>query len=133
MTLNKMGEPEFALTYPAPQAWPLRLRGLFLSRLPIGYSGSIQVFDESERLLGFRALTRTGDGAELVIAAPAAPVNPPVPAALPPAFSQDAAASPASAPPPAAPSSPRTPALALLWQRRKVAAQTVAKSQSAQR
>ena len=145
VTLNKMGEPEFALTYPVPQAWPLRLRGLFLSRLPVGYSGSIQVFDEGGKLLGFRALTRTGDGAELVIAAPAtpaAPVNPPVPAAPPPAFSQDAPASPAPAPQPAAPSFPWTPALALLAalsigallrHRRTVAAQTVAKSQSSAR
>lgn len=114
VTLNKMGEPEFALVYPPPQAWPLRLRGQFLNRLPVGYSGSIQVFDESERLLGFRALTRTGDGAELVIAAPSAPAMVAVtaPTATPPAFAQDVPASPASAP--AAPSFPWMPARVLL-------------------
>ncbi len=116
VTLNRMGEPEFALTYPAPKAWPLRLRGQFLSRLPGGYGGSIQVFDESERLLGFRALTRSGAGAELVIAAPAAslaaaPEPPPDP---PPTFQPDTPSDTGPAPLPAAPSSPWKPALLLL-------------------
>ena len=116
VTLNKMGEPEFALTYPPPQAWPLRLRGLFLSRLPGGYGGSIQVFDESEKLLGFRALTPTGAGAELVIAAPSSPVAAapePAPSPLPP-FRQDAPTGTTPATLPAAPSFPWKAALALL-------------------
>ena len=62
VSLNKSGEPEFMLIFPAPPGWPLRFRASFLGRLPEGggFETSLDVFDETEKLLGSKLLTGRG-------------------------------------------------------------------------
>lgn len=68
VALNKTGEPEFVLIFPAPPAWPLRIRASFLGRLPDGggFETTLDVFDETEKLLGSKLLTGRGTESLLV-------------------------------------------------------------------
>lgn len=90
------GEAVFSIIYPLAIPAALRFRAAYLDKLPIGYGGSFEVFDESRKLLDRQPLLKKGETKDTF--AIQLPVIAPPPVSVPPP-----AAPVSQLPPPAAP------------------------------
>ncbi len=94
------GEAVFSIIYPVAIPAALRFRAAYLDKLPPGYGGSIEVFDESRKLLDRQPLLKKGEAKDTfsiqlpVIAPP--PVSAPSPAAAASQLPSPAAPKPVS-------------------------------------
>lgn len=93
------GEAVFSVIYPVAFPAALRFRAAYLDKLPPGYGGSIEVFDESRKLLDRRPLLKKGetkDTFSIQLPVIASPVSAPPPAVPASQLTSPAAPKPAS-------------------------------------